>query len=327
MKFEPSNYLVKAKIYFSISNFFFLEKMSCIVVARGGDIEDIEGSHVGAITEDLGIIQLPILPIEKFRASSMVFHNGAILLCGGKSNWKKCLQLDHGTWKEHSTLNQERVDHSAVTTQTATFLFGGLYSEKTYEYLPKGSTTWLMGKTEIPRRFSIGCAIAVKSDQEILLIGGLGTEKRILSFNVNDHTFQELPFQLNVGRSLHKCAFIPNTKKILITGGIEYTGGENVIQFINSTEILDIEDGSSTLASPMNSEISVSGMGVLTIKGEDRLAVFRHNTSLDCIESYNSQTQKWETSNGKLNASKPFVGYLAVKLSDVLSELQCRNKN
>ena len=173
--------------------------MSCIVVARGGDIEDIEGSHVGAITEDLGIIQLPILPIEKIRASSMVLHDGAILLCGGVRNVRKCLKLDHGTWKEHSTLNQKRYSHSAVATQTGIFLFGGSLTGETYEYLPKGSDTWLMGKTEIPGGFFDGCAIAVQSKQEIWLIGGTGTENRILCFNANDHE-QELPSRLNVER-------------------------------------------------------------------------------------------------------------------------------
>jgi hypothetical protein len=52
-------------------------------------------------------------------------------------------------WGETSVnpLNVERAWHSAVTTQTATFVFGGDYSDKTYEYLPKDSTKWLMGKT------------------------------------------------------------------------------------------------------------------------------------------------------------------------------------
>ena len=65
---------------------------------------------------------------------------------------KQCLQLDRGTWKEHSTLNEARVWHSIETTQAATFIFGGDYSRTTFEYLPKDSTKWLTGKTEIPGR-------------------------------------------------------------------------------------------------------------------------------------------------------------------------------
>ena len=115
----------------------------------------------------------------------MAALNGTILLCGGWENKRKCFQLDHGTWKEHSTLNVEKAWHSAVTTQATTFIFGSSLSRKTFEYLPKDSTTWLMGKTEIPEGFCAGCAIAVKSDQEIWLIGGKDTEERILSLNVS----------------------------------------------------------------------------------------------------------------------------------------------
>ena len=148
--------------------------------------------------------------------------------------------MDCGMWKEHSTLNEKRVWHSAVTTQTATFVFGGCYSSKTYEYLPKDSSKWQMGKTEIPEGFKMGCAVAVKSEQYIWLIGGRTTEMRILSFDVESHTFQVLPFQLNVGRRSHRCAFIPNTNKIMVTGG-----DSDVFQ--DSTEILDTEDGCVTI--------------------------------------------------------------------------------
>ena len=295
--------------------------MSCIIVA--GEV----------IFGDLGTKHLTSLP-EGIEASSIVLHDGSILLCGGYPNTKKCLKLDHGAWKEHSTLNQERYGHSAVTTQTATFLFGGKKSNsrKTYEYLPKGSTSWLMGKTEIPGGFFHGCAIAVKSDQEIWLIGGRNTEKRILSFNVNDHTFEELPFQLNIGRKGHKCAFIPNTKKIMITGGCILGRLP-----ITSTEVLDTEDGSVTMASPMNSKRVDHGMGVLTIKGEDRLAVFggyddvpsyrnHGRTRLDSVETYNSQTEEWERSNIKWDAQTSYFGFLTVKLSNIISEFQWQTK-
>ena len=102
------------------------------------------GSHlVDFFIGDLGIKKLPNLPLNIY-GSSMVAHFGTILMCGGKYNEKQCLQFDHGTLKEHSTLNEKRVWHSAVTTQEATFIFGGVNSNgKTYEYLPKDSTKWL----------------------------------------------------------------------------------------------------------------------------------------------------------------------------------------
>ena len=293
----------------------FIERISCIIVAGGFGL--VGTSDV--ITGDFRIKQVPNPP-RKIAKPSMVIHSGALLLCGGSATLQKCLQLDHGTWKAHSTLNQNRYEHSAVATKTATFLFGGIYSSRTYEYLPNDSITWLMGKTEIPGGFLSGYAIAVKSDQEIWLIGGLGSVKRILSFNVKDHKFIELPFQLNVGMIGNICAFIPNTKKLMITGFGKF----------NSAEILDTEDGSITMASPMNSKRFYHGMGVLTLNGEDRLAVFGGkgfdgigNNWLDTVELYNARTGKWETSDIKLNEPKSGFGFLTVKLSNIILELQC----
>ena len=287
--------------------FPFLERIFCLIVAGGNGPASF---HVEAITGDLGMILLPNLP-KKFERPSMVLHDGAISLCGGSNNGiigSKCLQLDHGTWKNHSTLNQDRFDHSAVRTQTATFIFGGSHSRETYEYLPKGSSTWVMGRRKIPGGFWYGCAIAVKSDQEIWLIGGVETEQRILSFNVHSHIFRILPFQLSEMWSGHSCAFIPNTNKVMITGSF------------GNSEILNTEDGSVTLASPMNVERTGHGMGVLTIKGEDRLAVFGGYNSilLDSVETYNAKSAKWETTDIKLNGRKYEFGYLTVKLGDII---------
>ena len=173
------------------------------------------------------------------------------------------------------------------------------------------------GKTKIPGGFFDGCAIAVKSKQEILLIGGTGTENRILCFNANDHTFQVLPSQLKVDRPVYSCAFIPNTNKIMISGGHD------------ASEILDTLDGSVTMASPMNFGRQGHGMGVLTIDGEERLVVFGGDDGdrkHDSVELYNTQTEKWETTNIKLKMPRNDFGFLKVKLSDMISKpLELKN--
>ena len=76
-------------------------------------------------------MKLPNLPKE-IDSSSLVLHDRKILLSGGRKNLQKCLELRHGDWVEHSTLNEPRLDHSAVSvTTTATFLFGGHESKRT----------------------------------------------------------------------------------------------------------------------------------------------------------------------------------------------------
>ena len=253
----------------------------------------------------------------------MVMHNGSILLCRGYSN---CLQFCHGLWKGHSTFNEMRVGHAAITTKIATFIFGGAYSQNSFEYLPKNSTTWLMGKTKTPGNgFHNRCAIAVKSEQEIWLIGiesaSEGDARRILKFNVNDHTFQILTSKLIMKRYGFRCAIIPNTNKVMITGGMN-----EKFDHLDSSEILDTEDGSVIMASPMNYPRCNHGMGVITVNGEDRLAVFGGDRNagaykLDSVELYNTQTEEWETTNIKLPTRTSDFGFLSLKLKDVISML------
>ena len=298
--------------------FFIIEHINCLIVCGvGSDLT----TFTTAITGDLGTIPLATLPGRRIFGSSMVMHNGSMLLCGGTNNEQKCLQLFVGLWKEHSTLNTERYGHAAVTTKSATFIFGGYNSSKTYEYLPKNSQTWLMGKTSIPGLgFTGGCAISVKSEQEIWLLGGFQIAKQTLKFNVNDHTFQVLPSELNMGRAGARCAFIPHTNKIMITGGMNVFGG-----ILDSSEILDTEDRSVTMASQMNTKRHRHGMGVITVNGEDRLAVVGglsdNYTELDSIELYNTETEEWETTKIKLQTPSYNFGCLSLNLRDIISKL------
>ena len=271
------------------------------------------------ISQDLEIKQQINHFVEEVYGTSMAMHNGTVLMCGGKPNKTKCFQLDHGTWKVHSFLNKKRTFASAVETPTATFLFGGELSAGTYEYLPNGSNTWQMGKCEIPNKaLGLGCAISVKSGQEIWFIGGAMAERRMLVFNVNDHSFSEVSSKLNIGRDRHRCAVIPGTNKIIITGG----RGASKLNALDSTEILDTEDGTVTIASPMNSRRVSHGIGIVTVNDEDRLAIFGGFYSpqkcLDDVELYNSKTNLWESTKIKLNDEKAYFGYLTVRHGDIL---------
>lgn len=247
-------------------HFHFLGGISCFIVAGGISTADLRSYTAEVMIGDLGTKKLPNVP-RNIQASSLVLHNGHILLCGGggQGNDKECLELHHGTWRrQYSALNQRRYEHSGVPTQTATFLFGGFHSSNTYEYLPKDSNTWLMGKTKIPGGFCFGSAISVKSEQEIWLIGGESTGKRILSFSIKDHTFQELPFKLKQRRYLPKCTFIPNTSKIMIT-----------CNNLNTTDILDAKNG-SIITRPIHSSKSFYCLGTVTINDKDRLHSDHH---------------------------------------------------
>ena len=79
------------------------------------------------------------------------------------------------------------------------------------------------------------------------------------------------------------------------------------------------------MASPMNSKRDRHGMGVVTINGEDRLAVFGGydgRNELDNVELYNTKSEIWETSDFKLSKGRYDFSFLTVKLGDILSNLQ-----
>ena len=312
-------------------------KLSFILVA-GGFKESFQHAldtyiaSVEIFTGDMGKKKFPDMP-KNFLCTSVFIHNGTITSVGSildtMMTTSTCIQLDHGTWKQSGNTNVERSCSVTVTTRSATFLFGGESSGNTYEYLPKDSSTWLLGKTEIPGAidYSNCCAIAVKSEQEIWLIGALDDRKSILCFNVNDHTFKKLPYQLNVERRGHKVGLIPNTNKIMITGGFNEKDNR-----LNSTEILDPYTGTVTIASPMNTNRDSHGIGIITLYDEEKLAVFGGTSFtlgkdsnlkyLDCIEVYNDQTGLWDTTDIKLSKPNMEFSCLDIKLKDIISQLQ-----
>ena len=245
---------------------------------------------------------------------SLVLHKDKILFCNTSS--KVCYELVDGSLKKHSTFVKSRgpFRQSAVTTNYGTFIFSG----DTYEFFQNESSEWQIGKTTIPGGFRDGCVIALKSKPEIWLIGGYDTWRRILSFNLETHCFATLPIQLLVGRSRFQCSYIPNTNKIIVTGGYD----------MSSTEIIDTDDGSITMASPMRGRRHDHGIGIVTVNDVDKVSVFggyrgigtRGGDYLKTVEIYNPESEKWEDSKFELKEGKAYFGFVSVNNKLIMAD-------
>ena len=295
-------------------------KVRCLIVAGGLNNQNVE------IITNFGNRQLPLFWDWEgigMKGAEMALHDGEILLfpefLGDEMSESKlkCFKFNKDFSKDrvHSVClaKEDALGSSFVTTANATYIFGGHNDPTRYEYLPIGSTTWHEGKNQIPGGFEFGCAIAIKSDQEILLMGGRNKSHRILSFNTTDHTFNELPAQLKKMRwGGVRCAFIPGTNKVIITGGFGCVPTK-------STEIFNTEDGSITWGKPLNSSRYFHGIGTITMNNEDRLVVFGGGD--DRFEVYNPLNSRWEMTDIRLNESNHYFGYLNLRLGDILPKL------
>ena len=285
-----------------------------IVLVVGGS--GVYSSEIIA-ENDSDKMTLPNLPQGVLTLQPTLFnYNNTILFCNDYS----CLQLKLGSstdtiWAHHSSLNQFRDESSGVSTNSAIFLFGGWHNDEDYEYLEFGTNVWKNGQTLIPTYYDNGCGVAA-SNEQILLIGGHALssylDQWIYSFNTLTNSFTKLSIELKTGRRNHACIKIPNTEKILVTGG--RTDGYGAVQ--NSAEIIDMATQSVTYTGSMNSVRFGHGMGIMTIGNEDKIISFGgHNgdESLDTIEVYHHNTQSWELLENKLSQPKYMFGYLSIK--------------
>ena len=136
-----------------LCDFFFKlisVKKTSIIVAGGADnkLPEILTSNSSTKIK----LQIPTLPEiqSEIQSCSMFKQDGNIMACITDPNNTWCLELYKGDWKIHSILkNQRDGQNSVVDTEFATFIFGGSdENHRTYEYLPKGSKTWKIGKKQ-----------------------------------------------------------------------------------------------------------------------------------------------------------------------------------
>ena len=263
--------------------------------------------------------QLANLPTGSY-GPSLINHYGDILICGGYASapQQSCFQLSNGpSWLSHSSLNTARYHSGAATTNSGSFIFGGGSSSRgTFEYMTKGDTNWQTGNQYIPNGFESGCVIKI-SDEILYLIGGISSasfyERRILAFNTTNQVFTTFSTKLITGRSEHSCEFIPNTNKVMISGGY------NTGVYLTVTEVLDVTTGSISNGPAMNINRGNHGSGIISVDGEDRLAVFGGigSSYFDSIELFNPQTNSWQMMSETLTESKYRFGYLTIKEGDI----------
>ena len=290
-------------------------KKNSIVIVGGTGPNDKALNSVAVISSNPFLrshFPIPNFPKQIF-GCSLFLQNGNLMLCGGingnGSPNETCFQMKNGSWHQFKAFKNIDRYHSKeiVVTSKVTFAFG---IEKV-RYLPTGNNDWKVCENRIPGYFVNGCAIEIKSKGEIWLIGGVGgSSKGILSFNLDNHTFKELPMKLKIGRMCHKCIVteIGNSEVILVTGGGEPYG------YGNSVEIINIETGSVTLSPSMNIKRVNHGIGTLSVNNQPRIAVFggdNGNHVENTMEIFDPETLKWEiVEDFKMNESRDSFGYL-----------------
>ena len=115
--------------------FYFLVRISGLLIVGGyGNSSTVVLSSVEFISPATGNMKLARLKTAK---GSLAKHDGTIVSCGGVKNFSSYPTFDHGKWKRNSVFTEERVYASAVSTDSATFIFGGRKNPNTFDYCRK----------------------------------------------------------------------------------------------------------------------------------------------------------------------------------------------
>ena len=295
-------------------------KKGSLILAGGMKAEKTLNSIEVMSLDSPSRMQLPKFPIQ-ISQCSLFLKNGILMVWGGrKRNYdmnEDCFQLKNGSWQIYKDLKTQGhcTSNCMVMTKEATYVFGADKRCSKVILLQNDSKKWKIEKRfQIPGQFAHSCAIEVKSKGEIWVIGGVNdAAKRILRFDLQNRTYEESSMTLIIGRYIPKCIVtkIGNTEVILVTGG-KVEGGD----FQNSVEIINIEDGTVTLSSPMNFKRGSHGIGTLRYKNQNRIAIFggsNESTNENTIEVFDPETLKWElVVDIKMNESKYNFGYLTI---------------
>ena len=237
----------------------------------------------------------------------MTSNDDSLLNCGGHPNYKKCysLEIKEKRWIHHSNLTQNRVYATSVTMTNGVYIFGGSESPTTTDFLPKNSGVWQAGPS-IPNRFESGCGVQI-SKEDLLLIGGYGTEDRLFEFNTKTNNFTIRGDKLQQGRYGHSCTLLNDT--IIVAGG--RSARHNLLK---STELVPLTNGSPRFGGDLN--MNRTSFGLAIIGGHHKKAYsfggWDSHNYLKSVEEWDANTEQWKLANFSLKEAKDGFGFLAV---------------
>ena len=248
---------------------------------------------------------IPSLPKGISGQPSLILTNdNNILLCGGNDNEHECLQLKEKLWVHHSDLVESRRYATAITMAKGTFIFGGLDSPTTWEWLPSGSSTWVQGGNIPDPGFERGCGIQIFKS-EILLFGGKYSTQRILKFNVETKEWTEMDEKLQPGRDYHSCISFKNN--IIVSGA--YNGDHS----LKSTQIFDKDNLTLSYSSDMKEARGAHGLVVAHHKNQPTVLSIGGYPLTNSIEKWDPESKAWSLSDDlALSEAKESFGVVSV---------------
>ena len=225
-----------------------------------------------------------------------------------------CFIFENGSWLFHSCLNKSRRNAIVISMPRGIYVFGGHDSPYTSEFLPNGHKVWQDGpKIPRPGIVWLGGVGAPVSQNELIFVTGCFTDVMKLNIETQEWTKTE---NLLKGRCHQQYALFNN--KLIVCGGYYKE---------NSTEIIDLSNGTIRKGGDLQVGRSMHGMDILKINGRSVVIAFgglnSHNQYLDSIEEWNDESETWKMSSLKLSEAKAKFRYFSqssLKMQPVYSD-------
>ena len=281
---------------------------------------------------------IPPLPKKSHSHAMVLTNDNEILICG-KSHWqdrkefcnskkkyvirdekvpgRKCLKLEKDKWVHHSTLNFEREDFTAITMPNGIYLYGGSSSKTLQgEFLENGSTKWELGPSLDPFWSSIHGRISglrITNDEFVLI--GVGQRKEfVMKYNIKQKVWENV-MTLKIPRYAHTCALINN--KIVISGGIGYSGGAPFHKRPAKTELIYVQSWTSRILEDKKvyqKDSCEEQCGFVTFKDQERLVSFGWKCKI-----WNDLKEEWEFVEPELRLNRSECGILSLPSTMLIS--------